>query len=84
MVKVTKPYSKELEAVAGPDYAQQLGPVERSEAGQCTLTPPDPYKPVAERRLVPRWFQTLHLSSETQVSKTLRSHSSCAATPRRR
>jgi hypothetical protein len=28
------------------------------------LTPPDPYIPTAERLLVPRWFQTLHPSSE--------------------
>jgi hypothetical protein len=33
------------------------------------LTPPDPYSPAAERRLVPRWFQPLHLSSEKPVSK---------------
>ena len=31
-------------------------------AGRCTLTPPDPY-------LKGVWFQTLHLSSEKQVSK---------------
>jgi hypothetical protein len=27
-----------------------------------TLTPPDPYTFVAERRLVPKWLQPLHLS----------------------
>jgi hypothetical protein len=32
--------------------------------GQRTLTPPDPQLPIAKRRLVPRWFQPLHPSSE--------------------
>jgi hypothetical protein len=34
-----------------------------------TLTPPDPQLRISERRLVPRWFQPLHLSREKPVSK---------------
>jgi hypothetical protein len=34
--------------------------------GRCSLTPPDPY---LKGRLVPRWFQPLHLSRENPVSK---------------
>ena len=43
--------------------------MESYEPGLCTLTPPDPHLPVAERRLVPRWFQPFHLSSQKPVSK---------------
>jgi hypothetical protein len=47
-----------------------------------TLTPPDRYIFVAERRLVHRWFQPLHLSSEKNRFQMCLSHSTCAATAR--
>ena len=52
--------------------------------GRRTLTPPDPSHPIAQRRLVPRWFQTLRLSREKPVSQNVRfKYTTCAATPRR-
>jgi hypothetical protein len=48
--------------------------------GRCALTPPDPYIFVAERRLVPRWFQPLHVSRENRFQNVCLSNSTCAAT----
>jgi hypothetical protein len=54
-----------------------------TEAGRCTLTPPDPQLPAAERHLVPKRFQTLHLSSGKPGFKfRLSNGSTCTATPR--
>jgi hypothetical protein len=48
--------------------------------GRCMLTPSDPKLPIAERRLAPRWFQPLHLSSEKPVSKFAFQNATCATT----